>query len=316
LTSPPIFIVGATRSGTTFLQNLVGAHPLVATSQETDLFSVYIASWWDAWELQLPANPETWGRWRHKGLPAVLAEADFDAIIAGVISRVRSATMALKPQATVFLDKTPNNGRYARLILHYLPEARFIHLIRDGRDVVSSVLRASQGWGRDWAPRTARSAAIEWHRAVEESRAIRGLTKSYLELQFEDLVSQDGPALLRKTLEFCGIEAAEMECGEIWTSFKLDARGSTDSSMVWGGEVMRRLGAAPLEPVGFSGEGGVGAWKRDLDARARVTVEREAGDLLRALGYTSSPKWVHVPYPQLAVMRVALELGLLSERNR
>ena len=40
-----VFVIGAPRSGTTYLQNLLGSQAQVVTSQETDLFTQYIAAW-------------------------------------------------------------------------------------------------------------------------------------------------------------------------------------------------------------------------------------------------------------------------------
>src|SRR5690242_92433 len=123
-----VFIVGAPRSGTTFLQNLIGSHPLVASSQETDLFTQYVGPWRTSWEHQLRSDPESWKRWRHKGLPAVLTEQEFDSIVGGVVDHVHSRTVGLKPGAMVCLIKVPQDCRRAELILRYLPNARFIHL--------------------------------------------------------------------------------------------------------------------------------------------------------------------------------------------
>jgi hypothetical protein len=287
-----VFIVGAPRSGTTFLQNLMGSHPLVASSQETDLFTQYVGPWRTSWEHQLRSDPEAWKRWRHKGLPAVLTEQEFDSIVGGVVDQVHSRTVGLKPGATVCLIKVPQDCRRAELILRYLPNARFIHLIRDGRDVVASQLRAGRGWGREWAPRNLAEAATQWSTDVAAGRSISGRTDAYLELRYEELVSAGGPELLKQALAFTGIEASDTECADTCAAFSLNTGGAARSSMVWGGEVIRRLGAAPAEPGGFAGEGGVGAWEHELDLRARSTFERTAGGLLHELGYTSSPEWV------------------------
>ncbi|MER3452771.1 MAG: hypothetical protein C4344_03635, partial [Acidimicrobiia bacterium] len=43
--SAPVFLIGAQRSGTTWLQCLLGAHPRVATPQEPEFFTGYVAAW-------------------------------------------------------------------------------------------------------------------------------------------------------------------------------------------------------------------------------------------------------------------------------
>ena len=66
-----VLLVGAPRSGTTWLQSMLGAHPAAATPQETDLFSRYVTPLADAWSWQLRGGPDAWRKRRFKGLPAV-----------------------------------------------------------------------------------------------------------------------------------------------------------------------------------------------------------------------------------------------------
>lgn len=274
-----LFIIGAPRSGTTFLQNLLGAHPLIATSQETDLFDYFVQPLRSAWQTQLRDDPEEWQRWRHKGLPAVLGEDAFDDAVGAFIERVHSATLALKPGARLLLEKTPGYGRHGELILRYLPHAKFIHIVRDGRDVVCSMVRASRGWGRAWAPADVEHAAAQWDEHVRAARGISALTDAYFELRYEEL----SPERVQAALAFCGVEASVAECESVFASCSLE--GGAASSLVWGGEVTRRLGGIPSEPPGFAGEGGIGAWQGELDLANRLLFERTAGALLRELGY-------------------------------
>lgn len=314
--SAPVFVVGAPRSGTTFLQNLLGAHPRVATSQETDLFTHYVRLWRETWARQLPTDPEEWRRWRHKGLPAVFTEDEFDEVLGAFVERVHARTLALKPGADVVVDKTPAHGRHGESILRYLPAARFVHLVRDGRDATASLLRASRGWGSGWAPGTAAAAARQWRDDVDACRALGELTPAYHEVRYERLASEQGRSVLREVFAFAGIELDADECAELLDHFDLE-RGSPDaSSLVWGGEVMRRLTAPPLEPTGFGGSGGVGAWRRDLDLRARLEVEREAGGQLRALGYVDSADWVGSSAPRRASAAATLAYDALTARLR
>jgi len=225
-------------------------------------------------------------------LPAVLTETEFDALVGGLIERVYRATLALKPTAQIVLDKVPQNGRAAETILRFVPDARFIHVIRDGRDVAASMLRASRGWGREWAPRNAGSAAATWRYDVELCQAIAQRTGAYLEIRHEELLSDRGSIVLRNALRFCGVTATEQECADTCAAFALHDGHAPRTSLVWGGEVLRRRGTAPPEPAGFAGTGGIARWKRELDLLARAAVQREAGSALRALGYADSSSWV------------------------
>ncbi|HET7572550.1 MAG TPA: sulfotransferase [Gaiellaceae bacterium] len=309
--STVVFVVGAPRSGTTLVQSLLGAHEHVATPQETDLFERYVAPWRRAWEEQLPDDPELWRRRRHKGLPAVLREQELDELLAAAVARVHQAALDLEPGATVLVDKVPSNALHGELILRYVPHARFLHVIRDGRDVVCSLLRAGDGWGREWAARTAVDAAVTWRGHVEAGRALARRTDAYAEVRFEELAGPDAAAALARLFSFCGVEASPEECRRIVAAHALRPGEPPRSSIVWGGEVVQRLGGAPQEPDGFAGEGGVGAWQRQLGARGRLVVEHKAGALLRELGYADAG------WPGVAPLRRLVALGgLAAERAR
>ena len=95
-----------------------------------------------------------------------------------------------------------------REIQEYLPEARFIHMIRDGRDVALSILKQSFG------PETIEAAAERWRGRVLRGRAQQPYLGFYMEVKFEDLVLQmiakrpedrfQTPAALLRDLERIG----------------------------------------------------------------------------------------------------------------
>jgi len=106
VSSPSIvFLVGAPRSGTTRLQHLLGAHPRIATPQETDLLDRYIASWLGSW--RRPPADSTGPERRPRGLPAVLTEEQFLTAVRGVVEEVYGTVLERKPGARVVLDKNP-----------------------------------------------------------------------------------------------------------------------------------------------------------------------------------------------------------------
>jgi hypothetical protein len=312
----PVFVVGAPRSGTTYLQNMLGSHPQIVTSQETDLFTHYLSSWEKLWRHHAPEDPQQWLSQRHKGLPAVLTRENFDSIMRAAVEEVLGATLALKPGARVIVDKNPQNILQGELILRLLPAARFIQIVRDGRDVVVSQLRAARDWGRTWAPSSATAAAEFWRDCVLGGRRIGELTSAYTEVRYEDLLAADGPEVLQKTFTFCGVEATLEECQSIHANYALDRSGAPRSSLVWGGEVRRRLNAAPPEPKGFSGEGGPGAWRQELGVTGRVAVDQAAGSLLRSLGYVDGSDWIGVEEPRRRAALATLAAHAMLNRGR
>lgn len=289
------FLVGAPRSGTTWLQQMLGAHPDVVTTQETDLFDGYLAPWYSRWADQLPHSEEEWRANRFKGLPAVLDEDELDELARSVIDRVHEATLALKPGATLVLEKVPGYAVHAELLHRIVPDAAFVHLIRDGRDAVASMQQAARGWGRHaWRTSSAGVAAAVWYRHVAGARALRATGSRYTELRYEDLRGDRGPALLASLFAELGLPGGLALAADIYERFAIDRSRDPEtapSSFAWGGEVARRLQVRPVEPAGFVGDGATGGWHERLTTYEQEVVDRTAGPLLVELGY-AEPGWV------------------------
>ena len=97
-----------------------------------------------------------------------------------------------------FGDSTPVNIMQADLINQLLPQSKFIHVIRDGRDVASSVLKEK------WGP-SEHFAALEWwkKRMVTGQKALSKIeTENKLELRIEDLVIHQREATFEKIKAF------------------------------------------------------------------------------------------------------------------
>lgn len=288
-------LLGAPRSGTTWLQRLMAAHPGVASGQETDLLDDYAGLWVDLWERQLPADPEQWASRRHKGLPAVLTSEEFRDVLGAAVRAVYARTAALKPGAGLVLDKNPGYARRTAMIAALLPDARILHVVRDGRDVAASLVRAGAGWGRGWAPSRVDRAAVRWRERVQAVGAAGLGPDRLLTVRYEDLLA-NGPAVLHRCLDFAGAATDREECERIYRSLQEPGSAAGDP-LLWSGEVVRRLGGPPPEPPGFAGEGRSGSW-RSWSAADRWGFDREAGALLVQLGYEPDRSWARVPAGQ------------------
>ena len=183
-----VLLVGAPRSGTTWLQSMLGAHPAIATPQETDLFSRYIGPLAEAWTWQMRGGPEAWRKRRYKGLPAVLTTVEFTELVRGVIETALDGIAALEPEASVLLEKSPSHSTCADVVAAYTPEARVIHLIRDGarRRVVAR--RRGRRLGQGLGTRTLKDAARSWVTNVRGAQQYRKLGFVYHEVRYEALV--------------------------------------------------------------------------------------------------------------------------------
>jgi hypothetical protein len=288
------FIVGSPRSGTSWLARLMGATGEVAATQETELINRYCRPWFDAWSSQLPADPDQWSRHRHRGLPSVLTTEEFDEAVVGFARQVYAKALALKPTARVVVDKNPAYSLHVELVRQMFPDAAILHIVRDGRDVAASMLAASRGWGRDWAPADVTLAAQTWRTNVESAARAAQLGGRYIQVRYEDLLA-DGPRVLADCLSFVGVTATSEECAGVVARFDLTngARAAGDS-LVWSGEVVKRLGGVPAEPDGFAGTGSANGWRETWTAPDRLDFHHVAGQLLHTLGYAEDDTWLGV----------------------
>lgn len=287
-----VYLIGSSRSGTTWLQRMLGAHPEVASPQETDLFSRYIVSMLSTWQSQLPDDESVWRSRRYKGLPGIITREQFLSSLQDWVGEIYRSVLSNKASAEVLLEKNPEYSLYIDDILQLVPNASFIHLIRDGRDVSASLTRVASAWGDWWAPRETANAARRWRQYVEASRRASSAPGGYLEVRYEALAGSSGACTLNNVFTFCGVKAGEDNCYRLLQRYRPGAPMNTTGGIVWGGEVLRRLGGEPAEPEGFVGDGSPGSWRTRFGAADRRVFDRVAGDLLLELGYEPNHEWV------------------------
>lgn len=172
-----VFLVGCGRSGTTWLQAMLAFHPAIYTGTETHFFGAFSHS-----EYKFLHPPHT----LTAGLSAYFNKEEFYNIIAELFWCLISTLPPPSTQPKYFLERTPYHCRYDDFILNTFPNARFIHLIRDGRAVVSSMLRASRSWGADWAPNKVHKAANFWLELTQAGQMIALKTQNpnqYIEVR-------------------------------------------------------------------------------------------------------------------------------------
>jgi len=107
------------------------------------------------------------------------------------------------PPGQIFLEKTPEHALFIPEIVRLLPAAKIIHLVRDPRDVVASLLAAPE-LGPAWAPRQVKSAVRKWHQHVSAAQTAGELLTpgQFWEIRYEDLY--DNPVKwLREAASSC-----------------------------------------------------------------------------------------------------------------
>jgi hypothetical protein len=164
-------------------------------------------------------------------------------------------------------DKTPLYMQHLPLLERLFPEARYVHLIRDGRDAAVSFLQMPAGVvTRSWAhPRDARGFACQWRSEVRAAQALgRRVGARYLEVRYEVLVAEPEQEL-RRIAEHAGL-TYEREM--------LDYPSSVDVSDK---PHQQRLRERPTV--------GVRNWRTELSADDARAFSAVAGDVLAELGY-------------------------------
>lgn len=309
-----VLLVGAPRSGTTWLQTMLGAHPMIASPQETDLFSQYLGLLSESWRRHVRGTPADWAERRFKGLPAVITHDELVTLGRAFVDTLVERVTELKPGATIVLEKSPSHSKSAATVAEFAPETRVIHLIRDGRDVASSLMAAAEGWGSVWAPASLKRAARAWVDGVRGARCYAELGIPYLELRYEALRSADAP-LLREVHAFCGVELSEVQSKELLEEFSFDRMSQRgDETLLVGGE-FAPYAAERREPAGFFRKGAVGGWRAEWSETDRLLFDGVAGDLLVELGYEANSSWAAGPmrtrsfHARAAVLRKVAAAG-------
>ncbi len=291
ITRPPApFVVGVTRSGTTLLRLMLDAHRDMAVPPETHFVTDVLAAF-----KQGPVSAEGFveivtshRRWRDFGLRPEDLEARVGALApltAGEGLRAFYTLYADQAGKSRWGDKTPGYLRRMKAIGRALPEARFVHLIRDGRDVAVSIT------GLHFGPDTVRDAAARWAKRIRVAREQAQRVDHYLEVRYEDLILDPEPTL-RRICDYVELEwdermldyheRAPARLAEITRDLPRSAERSVEADEVI--PAAQRVSIHELASRPPQSDR-VGRWRTEMSAADRAAFAQAAGDLLAELGY-------------------------------
>jgi hypothetical protein len=263
---------------------MLAAHPKIKTGQESDLFALYVGPQLRAWRNNLDQSENARGG---LGLGCYHQEVQFLEILREYLDALLAPMVSGLAADELFLEKSPAHALFLPEILEMLPESRIIHLLRDPRDVVSSLLAASKGWGRDWAPRQAEHAIVTWLNHVHAARAAAALARpgQFVEMTYEAL-HRDPHCELAKTIAFLGLDWSEEDVEktvEVNSAANMVNNRGTAIQLrgEFGGSGARKVS----EPAGFVRNAKPGSWRDDLSFRDRIQIWRIARRQMRELGY-------------------------------
>jgi sulfotransferase family protein len=264
---PPIFVGGAGRSGTTLLRVILDSHSNIACGPELKVTPNVCGLWYEFQSGFFPALVEY-------GLTRQDISRAMGDLISTLLAKYRATSG--KPRSA---EKSPNNVFYFAHLHTIFPESPLVHMVRDGRDVVCSLLTMDWVDSRTGAPidytRDARKAAEYWVSAVRAGREAgrRIGAKHYREIKYEDVVARPD-ATLRSLFEFLG---------EPWEDTVL--RFHEDTSRSLANESSADQVSKPLYATAS------GRWVQDLKPADKAAVKSVAGDLLVELGYAANKDW-------------------------
>jgi hypothetical protein len=263
----PIFIGGVGRSGTTLMRVLLDAHPriccgpeLKALPQISELFQSFLGG-----ERRMEAY----------GISPADLQGYFRQFVDSLTGNFRRSSG--KPR---WAEKTPNNVRHMATLGTIFPDARFIHMVRDGRDVACSLVTMNwrdirTGEKLSYTQNIA-SAAGYWQNIVRHAwhqASLPILRNRVIQVPYEGMV-RNVEGVMRPLLQFLG---------EQWDPAILEAHKKDRSH-----EPHESSSEQATRPVYDTA---IGRWKRDMSPADKIAFKAEAQPLLEQMGYATDDKW-------------------------
>jgi hypothetical protein len=278
MSTTPFFIVGVHRSGTTLLRYMLSSSPRIYIPPESDFIPRFF--------LKKPLVPLD-ERGVGKMLGIIFNRYRFVKEWQGERPQSHSFYTTMEPKTPAgFLDylyrsyaeqkgavrwgdKTPIYSSYMDLIHQIFPQAKFIHIIRDGRDVALSML---EKWGKKEIHIDIYFAARNWVRRIKQAQAAgkRLGSNYYYELTYESLVASPEQELLT----ICNF--LEEPFIEEMATHHQQARQQIESGS---------FHEAVRQPANKSR---IGRWREEMSAAELRLFEQVAGPLLTELGYETA----------------------------
>ncbi|MEG3903214.1 sulfotransferase [Microcoleus sp. B4-C5] len=147
-----IFLVGSPRSGTTMLQSLLAAHPEVISFPESKFFHYLL---YKKFAGKLPGRMEAFFK-DEINRPELLQGFDDSQTVATKVSWFVGVLdgLAAEQNKSIWLEKTPEHIYFIEDIQRFLPDAKFIHILRNSMDTIASLHEATRNshdlWGPGW----------------------------------------------------------------------------------------------------------------------------------------------------------------------
>lgn len=285
MSDKPFFVVGVDRSGTTLLTLLLDGHSQLWIPNESHFFVEYYHKYnggdysGTAFRKELVSRILSEKYVSDWAVTIQADDVDFEQCtdLPSTIAAVYSAH-ARKEGKSIWGDKTPRYISHIDILNRLFPDARYIHIVRDGRDVASSIVK--QWWGaNDYL-----SALDSWARRIEMGHKMLNMLPEsrVMEVRFEDLVAQ--PESHVKSL--CAFLGVPFEPG------MMDYTQSA-ASKVAGRITAHHSGLTKAPDISQTFR-----WKKSLSDPDQALSYSVAGKMLEHYGYESgtTKSWLKYPY--------------------
>jgi hypothetical protein len=266
----PIVIGGCGRSGTTLLRVILDSHPNLCCGPESNLFLVGKTHRLQLEEIAFKFD---------FGAARVVEMERASASLAEFIDRFFAAYAVARGKLR-WTEKTPKNVTVLDFIFAHFPKTKFLHVIRDGRDVACSLRTHPRHQVVDGqlVPLHTRNpwelGVSRWVDDVRAGLAYRADPR-YQEIRYEEVIATPEPAL-RAVFEFIG---------EPWDDRVLDFHTERGSS-----RDVRKFPQNPEATRALYSEA-VGRWRTEMTRAEADVFKAHAGTLLIDLGYEADNSW-------------------------
>ena len=269
----PIF-VSSGRAGLTLLEVIFESHPEIAVAHEPRFLAPMVRQrrrYEGSGGIDLDRFTRDlfgYGNFRRLGLSreevvSALAEGQPEGFADAV--RCVLALYAASRNKSRYAVKSPLAVSYLEPIAEVFPEVRFVHLVRDGRDVVLAYLE------RDKGPSSIAEGAFHWRLRTSRGHeaGLRLGPERYRHYKYEDLVD-DPEGTVRQICEFLDLDydPVMLDYHETAANFLAGAKNPKDH---------QHLTLAPTK--------GLIDWRNTMSAEDLALFETIGGDLLAELGY-------------------------------